>query len=189
MEFETRTCEGVELRSEEEGVRVSGYAAVYGEKTRVRKEFEERIEPGAFDEALAEDDDVLFLVNHRGLPLARTSSGTLILRADDKGLQMEATLDSEDPDVRSIVPKVRRGDLSKMSFAFVPKRQEWDFSQEVPLRSIKEVRLRDVSLVTRPAYEGTSIALRSMEEHMRSNTNQNMRRARLLDARLRNPKA
>jgi len=67
--------------------------------------------------------------------------------------------------VRSIVPKMKRGDLDKMSFAFVPTRQSWDDSSEMPKRMIEEAQLYDVSIVTTPAYNGTEIGLRSLEQH------------------------
>ncbi len=68
-----------------------------------------------------------------------------------------------DPDVQQIVPKMKRGDLDKMSFAFSPTVQQWDDSEDMPLRSIEEAALYDVSIVTNPAYEGTEIGLRSAE--------------------------
>jgi len=185
MEIETRMCDGVEVRAKDKGIKMEGYAAVYGQRAQIGGEFEEEVAPGAFDEALRAGDDVVFLVNHQGLPLARTSSGTLDLSVDGTGLRMSTELDDEDPDVKVIVPKVRRNDMNKMSFGFIATRQEWDFSGEMPLRIIREVQLRDVSLVTRPAYDGTSIALRSMQEHRPVVATQNMRRLRLMQSQLR----
>jgi len=69
----------------------------------------------------------------------------------------------------SILPKMRRGDLDKMSFAFSPSQQDWDESGETPLRTIRKASLYDVSIVTSPAYEGTDIGLRSLEEHRAAN--------------------
>jgi HK97 family phage prohead protease len=60
---------------------------------------------------------------------------------------------------------MKRGDLDKMSFAFIPTRQEWDDEGEMPKRMIQEAQLFDVSIVTTPAYNGTEIGLRSLEEH------------------------
>ena len=111
----------------------------------------------------------MFLINHAGLPLARTRSGTLQLSEDAHGLKVRAFLNASDPDVRSIVPKMKRGDLDKMSFAFVPTRQSWDDDQEMPVRTIQEVELYDVSIVTTPAYSGTEIGLRSLEHHRKQN--------------------
>lgn len=151
-----------EVRADADGIKVEGYAAVFGERTNIGDMFEEVIERGAFTDAIGRDD-VVFLVNHEGLPLARTRSGTLRLTEDERGLKIETSLDPEDPDVKSIAGKMKRGDLDKMSFAFYPDVQEWDESGDLPLRTIKRASLYDVSVVTTPAYDGTEIALRSLE--------------------------
>ena len=65
---------------------------------------------------------------------------------------------------------MKRGDLDKMSFAFVPTRQEWDDSGDLPKRTIQDLQLYDVAIVTTPAYEGTDIGLRSLEAHRASET-------------------
>ncbi|MDX1489727.1 MAG: HK97 family phage prohead protease [Pseudohongiellaceae bacterium] len=165
MPHEIRTSLPVEVRAAEDGtIKVSGYAAVFNEEADIGGYFREVILPGAFTEAISRDD-VVFLVNHQGLPLARTKSGTLILKQDERGLYMESELDDSDPDVQTIVPKMKRGDLNKMSFAFTAMVQEWDDTEETPLRSIQEAKLHDVSIVTTPAYDGTDIGLRSLQEH------------------------
>jgi len=164
---EIRTLvQNIEVREDDnEVIRVSGYAAVFGEEANIAGMFTETIERGAFTSALERQDDVVFLINHDGLPLARTRSGTLRLSQDERGLYMETELDGSDPDVRAIVPKMKRGDLDKMSFAFMPERQEWDDRGEMPKRTIQDVRLYDVSIVTTPAYDGTEIGLRALEAH------------------------
>lgn len=163
-EREIRRGVPVEIREDEAGeIKVAGYAAVFGEETNIGGMFTESIQRGAFKAAIKRDD-VVFLINHEGLPLARTRSGTLKLAEDERGLYMEATLDQSDPDVRSIVPKMKRGDLDKMSFAFRPVRQMWDDSKPIPRRVIQEAQLFDVSIVTTPAYDGTEIALRSLQQ-------------------------
>ena len=159
----------LEIRDDEgSAIRVSGYAAVFGEETNIAGMFTEVIERGAFASALERQDDVVFLINHDGLPLARTRSGTLRLTEDERGLYMETELDGSDPDVRAIVPKMKRGDLDKMSFAFVPTRQEWNDSGDMPKRTIQDLELYDVAIVTTPAYSGTEIGLRSLEAHRAS---------------------
>ena len=151
-----------EIRADGDGVKVSGYAAVFGQVADIGGYFREVIEVGAFRDAIGRDD-VVFLINHEGLPLARTRSGTLTLTEDSHGLRMETMLDPEDPDVKSIVSKMKRGDLDKMSFAFRAEVQEWNEEQAPPLRTIKKASLHDVSIVTTPAYDGTDIGLRSLE--------------------------
>lgn len=167
MNQEIRTGSPAEVRADGDTIRVSGYAAVFNEEADIAGMFMERIAPGAFRDAIGRDD-VVFLVNHNGLPMARTRSGTLTIREDSHGLYMETELDPEDPDVKSIVPKMKRGDLDKMSFAFMPEVEEWDDSGDMPVRTIKEARLFDVSIVTNPAYSGTDIGLRSLERHRQS---------------------
>lgn len=170
MPSEIRSGQPVEIRADGEKIKVSGYAAVFNERANIGGYFEEQIAPGAFRAAIGRDD-VVFLINHDGLPLARTRSGTLTLREDDRGLYMETELDPTDPDVQAIVPKMKRGDLDKMSFAFYPSVQEWDESGDIPLRTIKEASLADVSIVTNPAYSGTDIGLRSLQEHRAAQEN------------------
>lgn len=145
-------------------VHVAGYAAVFNEETNIGDYFIEKIAPGAFTNAL-KDDDVVFLINHEGLPLGRTRSGTLKLTQDTKGLYMESDLDRRDPDVQNIIYKMERGDLDKMSFAFRATKQSWDETGTLPVRTIEEVQLFDVAIVTSPAYEGTDISLCSLRDH------------------------
>ena len=142
---------------------VTGHAAVFEKPTLIGGMFREQVLPGAFKKTLKDGADVRFLINHEGLPLARTTSGTLTLREDSKGLLMEAELDPTDPDVQRIVPKMKRGDLNEMSFAFSVVREEWDHHASPPLRSLQELKLFDVSIVTTPAYPEASIKLRSLQ--------------------------
>jgi len=163
MSKEIRSGEPVEIRAEGDTISVSGYAAVFNSETIIGGKYREQIAPGAFTNAIGRDD-VMFLINHDGLPMARTKSGTLTLAEDERGLYMSAELDSSDPDVRAIVPKMKRGDLDKMSFAFSPEVQSWDDSGDMPLRTIRQASLYDVSVVTYPAYQDTDIGLRSLSE-------------------------
>lgn len=168
-EYEIRGGIPAEIRADDDGVKVSGHAAVFNEEADIGGMFREVIEPGAFAKSIR-IADVPFLIQHEGLPLARTGSKTLTLTEDDTGLRMEATLDPDDPDVGRIVPKMKRGDLDKMSFAFRATIQEWDDTEDPPLRTIKEAELFDVSIVTSPAYGGTDIGLRCLAEYRDSKT-------------------
>ena len=89
----------------------------------------------------------------------------LELSEDERGLKTRASLDMSDPDVRAIVPKMVRGDVDQMFFDFIPTRQKWDHKEKMPRRTIEEAELCDVLVVTTPAYEGTEIGLRSLEDH------------------------
>lgn len=184
MDKETRAGSPIELRAADDGVTVEGHAAVFDQDANIGGWFIERFAPGAFAESLKRGDDVVFLVNHDGLPLARTRSGTLELAEDARGLHVRSALEAADPDVAQIVPKMQRGDLDKMSIAFVAVRQEWDESGEIPVRTIHQADLYDVSIVTSPAYEGTDIGLRALETYRRSRRDyvaEARNRGRLLD--------
>ena len=183
-EREARPAQRVEIREAQDGtVSVEGYAAVFNEETVIGGQWREQIAPGAFTDAIGRDD-VVFLINHEGLPLARSRSGTLQLSEDERGLKVRASLDMTDPDVRSIVPKMKRGDLDKMSFAFIPTRQKWDDDDEMPRRTIQEAALYDVSIVTTPAYDGTDIGLRSLERHRKEQKRSQAARRLRMKARL-----
>lgn len=155
----TVTVGGLEWRSDSEGVTVEGHAATFAQPYDMGW-YAEQVVRGAFTKTLSESPDVRLLINHEGLPLARTRSRTLEISQDDSGLYTRAILDPSDPDVQRIVPKMQRGDLNEMSFAFGVVRQEW--SEDYTQRSLTELSLAggDVSVVTYPANPNASIALR-----------------------------
>ena len=115
----------LEIREARDGqtASVSGYAAVTGVEYEVGNAsttgWVEVIQPGAFRRTLAGSPDVVLNAMHgrglSGLPLARTRSGTLALREDATGLHFAAELDIIDPDVRTLIPKMLRGDLDGAS--------------------------------------------------------------------------
>lgn len=153
---------GLELRDDAGGTtkRMTGWAAKFDVLSEPLGNFRERIRRGAFAKSLA-TADVRLLVNHDGMPLARTKSGTLKLFEDSVGLRFEAKLDAGDPDVQRLVPKMKRGDLTQMSFGFFTKRDSWDRSDpQRPVRILEEVEIFDISIVTFPAYPQTEAEIR-----------------------------
>jgi len=159
IERRTFTIKNVEARQAEDGtMRLSGYAAVFNDDS-VPLPFIERIAPGAFRKTLTETPDVRLLINHEGLPLARTKNGTLRLKEDETGLYMDADL----PDTqaaRDLYTLVERGDVDQMSFAFRVIRQKWNEGRTE--RTLTELSLADgdVSVVTYPAYPTTTVEAR-----------------------------
>lgn len=152
----------VELRAELSGRTLLGYAAVYNQRTRIR-DYDEVIAPGAFTKALRSGADVLALRDHDPTQLlGRTRSGTLRLEDTPDGLAFEVDLPDTAyaNDVRELVA---RGDLAGASFGFVPGQtraeRHKDGRRVVTHHSVRQ--LVDVSVVAVPAYEGTSVALRS----------------------------
>lgn len=166
MKLEYRAFEGAELRIDdaEQTKRISGYAAVFNGLSENLGGFREKIAPGAFAKTI-QTADVRFLLNHDGLPLARTKSGTLKLEEDAAGLRFDAEVEAADPDVQRILPKMQRGDLNQMSFGFYVKKDGWDKTNPQELvRTLYEVELFDISLVTFPAYTQTGAHIRSLKD-------------------------
>lgn len=125
-------------------------------------QFRERFSPTAFRSAIAEEQDVVALIDHdTALPLGRVSAGTLRLRTDALG-QLWAEIDlPETSYARDLAISVRRGDVRGMSIGFVPREGGAKWSADRSERLIEDLDLVDVSVVTRPAYQGTRVALRS----------------------------
>ena len=142
----------------------TGYASVFDKPYGVRDskgQYNETIKPGAFKKTLQEQDDVRFLVNHDGIPLARTSSNTLQLEEDDYGLFVRAELDPSNPTVAEVASAMKRGDLNEMSFAFAAIKDNFDERGEN--REVNEARLFDVSVVTYPANPWAGAKLRGID--------------------------
>lgn len=169
------------LRSTVDGNRITGHAAVFNQTAYIPGEGYERLSRSAFDHVLSSGDtDVRALFNHDpNRLLGRQSAGTLKLDTDDDGLVFEVDL----PDTsyaRDIRELAKRGDLDGASFAWVPGKATPDTAPDGKRRMTHtEVsRLIDVSVVTFPAYQGTDVALRSMNTVSRN-------RSRLIRARAR----
>lgn len=159
---EQRTYE-TEVKAVEDGSRmVEGYASIFNDMSGDLGGFREIIKPGAFKNVLS--DDVRALYNHDpNYLLARTASGTLEIKEDDKGLyyrfEMPRTSYGDD-----LLELYRRGDLSQSSFGFIIEKDSWRLENGQHIRYIESVSsLLDVSPVVYPAYENSSSGLRSVE--------------------------
>ena len=147
----------LELREADDGHTLYGYAAVFDSPSEPMP-FVEYVKRGAFQKTIADGADVRLLIDHEGVPLARTKSGTLRLSEDERGLAVQADLDPANPDAARVISAMRRGDLSQMSFAFRTIKDSW--SDDRAVRELREVQLFDVSVVTFPAYEQTVAEIR-----------------------------
>lgn len=156
----------VELRAQgDEGSVLEGYAAVFNEWTQVGPKawgFMERVAPGAFAQTIREDD-ILATFNHNfDQMLGRTSSSTLQLSEDTKGLR--AVITPPDTSVgRDVVTVIKRGDVKGMSFMFRVRKDLWEDdpdNEEMPRRTLLDVRLIEAGPVSLPAYPQTTIAVR-----------------------------
>src|SRR5690625_2098621 len=159
MEVEETRSDG-----EVEKSKIIGYGARFNELSEVLYFFREKIEPGAFKDAL-EKSDVRALINHDpNHVLGRTKSGTLTLIEDEVGLRYE--IDPPDTSyANDLLVSIKRGDITQSSFAFTVSKdgESWDESGDIPIRTIHKFdEIFDVSPVTYPAYESTSVGARSM---------------------------
>lgn len=177
---------GVELRSELSGNTLRGYASVFDQVADLGNHLE-NLDRSAFSAVIADKTtDVRALYNHDpSLLLGRQSSGTLKLGTDSQGLEFEVDL----PDTqlgRDIKILTERGDITGASFGFIPGEDSWSTVEGRRLRTHTSVRhLVDVSPVTFPAYDGTTVAMRSIRHGVVSTESV---RSQLIRARARNLK-
>lgn len=155
MSLERRFTTGATV----EGRQLIGLAAPFGSETRIA-DFREVIAPGAFARTLAENRDILALVDHdASRVLGRTRSGSLSLTETADGLEYRLSL----PDTTTgndLCALARRGDLGGVSMGFVATRDSWDGE----LRTLHEVELHEISIVqAHAAYPTTTVSLRSRQ--------------------------
>lgn len=155
---------------------VVGHASVYDSRSNNLGGFYEYIERGAFTQELIDKSDVRALINHDpNLVLARSTSGTLNLKADDLGLRYEFEM-PETSYGKDLAVSMKRGDISQSSFAFTISEggDEWSTDdQGNNIRTIKKIeRLYDISPVSYPAYSQAEsdliVAKRGLKEYKES---------------------
>ncbi len=153
-----------EIRADEQGNRVDGYAAVFDSETVMYEydgiQYKEVIDRNAFNGAQMQD--VVLNFNHGGKPVARTKNKTLEVRIDDIGLFISADLSGTD-EGRKLYEEIKGGYIDKMSFAFTVNSDE--YNRDTHTRRITGIkRLYDVAAVDIPAYDTTTIQARSFFE-------------------------
>lgn len=159
--FEMRT-----ENTEEHGDHIVGMPIVFGQRTNLGY-FDEVIDQHALDNT--DLRDVRFLVNHdtSKIPLARSrnnnANSTMQMEVTEAGMNIRVDLDTENnSEARNLYSAIKRGDISGMSFAFLVDGDAWeDLESDHPTRTITSIsRVFEVSAVTFPAYEATSISAR-----------------------------
>ena len=169
LDFEIRA-----EQNEQHGAHITGTPIVFNQVTDLGW-IREVIDPGALDNT--DLKDVRFLVGHdtTDIPLARSrnnnENSTMQLLVNDNGMDIRVDLDIENnPRAKELYSAVKRGDISGMSFMFTVEKDAWeDLESEQPLRRITSIsRVFEVSAVTFPAYEGTSLEAASEGEALES---------------------
>ena len=169
---ERRYIKVQELRVDEDfgKMTLTGYSAVFNSLSEDLGGFREKIQPGAFKNAIAKSDCRALFNHDANFVLGRSTAKTLRLKEDKTGLLMECDL----PDTqfaRDLMVSINRGDITQQSFGFTVKTDIWEENrdkQEVT-RTLTEIEeLFDVSPVTFPAYPDTTVAKRSLDNFQKS---------------------
>ena len=164
-EYRNMTIRAMEPDANEEK-RVTGYASTFNEPYTLYEDdwivFREQVDPGAFQGA--DMNDVIMQYDHQGRVFARISNGTLEVTPDERGLLINADLGGTELG-RQLYDEIRGGYTDKMSFGFTVEKDEelrtkLDDGRTDYLRTITGIaRLYDVSAVSIPANDGTSIGV------------------------------
>lgn len=154
--FKTRTLENGEPV-------IEGYFAVFNSDYFLWPGATERVAAGAFADEL--HADVRALCDHdTRIVLGRTAAGTLTLTEDERGLYGIIKINTADGDAMNLYARVQRGDVSQCSFGFDILDEEYIINPDgSELWLIRKVKLYEVSVVTFPAYEETSVSARSAD--------------------------
>lgn len=149
---------------------LTGYAAVFNKDTTIDSwegRFTERVAPGAFSKTLRDrGDQVKVLFNHGfdpsigDKPLGKPSK----MEENSRGLWVEVPLDDTSYN-RDLVASLRSGALDGMSFRFSVVREDIDDSADMPVRTLRELKLYEFGPVTFPAYEATTAGVRARDAY------------------------
>ncbi len=150
-------------RESEEGRYIEGYFSVYNSTYELWPGATESVASGAFANTLG--GDVRALIDHETrLVLGRSKAGTLELREDSHGLWGRVKINPNDQDAVNLYERVKRGDVDQCSFGFEIIKEDTEFREDGSVHwTIREVKLYEVSVVTFPAYEDTSVSARKKD--------------------------
>ena len=160
---------------------IEGYFAVFGSNYEIWPGATESVDPHAFDDTL-KNDDVRALADHVTLlVLGRNIRGTLELKVDEKGLWGRIKINRADQDAMNLYARVERGDVDQCSFGFDILEEEISYSPDGSSVhwTIKKVKLYEVSVVTFPAYEETSVAVASRKKEFDTVKNRSIQEWRI----------
>lgn len=151
-----------ETREESGELYIAGYFAVFNSIYELWPGATESVAETAFDGTLS--GDIRCLIDHETrLVLGRTKSGTLTLKVDSRGLWGEVRINPKDQDAMNLYERVKRGDVDQCSFGFTIEEESFEDRGDSVHWTIKRVTLYEVSVVTFPAYEDTSVSARKTQ--------------------------
>jgi len=154
VDLQTRTDEQSDKKV------IEGYFSVFNSETELFPGAYEEIAPGAFDNTLS--NDIRALINHdTSYVLGRNKSNTLDLKVDSRGLWGSIEINENDSDAVNLYERVKRGDVDSCSFGFNILKEDTDYREDGSIKwTIREIDLHEVSIVTFPAYDNTSVQAR-----------------------------
>lgn len=152
-----------DTREENDALYIEGYFSVFNTNYDLWPGASESVAPGAFSQTLGRD--IRALIDHETrLVLGRNKAGTLELREDSHGLWGRVAINRNDQDAMNLYERVKRGDVDQCSFGFEITKEDADIREDGSVHwTIREVKLYEVSVVTFPAYEETSVSARKKE--------------------------
>lgn len=162
-DIELRSIDQAELKVEEREDKqpvIKGYAIVFNKLSEDLGGFREQVAPGACSRAIKEDDIRAAFNHDSNYILGRNKAGTLKLSEDDKGIYFEINPLPDTQWCRDLQVSISRGDINQCSFKFAAIKDQWDEKGKTPVRTLLDMRLFDVSIVTYPAYPQTSVKVR-----------------------------
>lgn len=177
--LEQRTLQIRDVSTDDDAMKVAGYVNKNSSVSEVLSEdgvvFQETILPQAFTNALAKNDEICFYLEHDpNKILATTKNGTLEVTQDDTGLHMSATIVPTTDGVNAY-KLIKSGIITNMSFGFLVNEDSWDTDGNIPLRTVVDLDLLEVSAVKNPAYTSSTISARSKNEKLLDKSKINFR--------------
>ena len=144
------------------GLRLNGYAVVWDALSANLGGFKERIRKGAFEASLQRDDQRALFCHESAYVLGRKSASTLTLKEDAKGLFF-SILPPDTGWARDLLVSIPRRDISQCSFGFTvdPNGDTWSRQGSMAIREVLKATLAEISIVSFPAYEATSVFVRT----------------------------
>jgi uncharacterized protein len=148
---------------------VTGTAIVFGVRSVNLGGFEERVNPDAVTKTLSGKPDIRLLNNHDSSQiLARTTSGSLKLATDTKGVNFTAVIDIRSSYANDLAISLERGDIGNCSFGFRCNVDSWANENGVLVRTLESIDVSELSIVGNPAYLQSSSSIRSCPVELRS---------------------
>ena len=152
-----------DTREENDVLYIEGYFSVFNTNYDLWPGASESVAPGAFSKTLG--GDIRALIDHETrLVLGRNKAGTLELTEDSHGLWGRVSINRNDQDAMNLYERVKRRDVDQCSFGFEIIKEDTEIREDGSVHwTIREVKLYEVSVVTFPAYEETSVSARKKE--------------------------